>query len=311
MGSNVLVTGAGGPAGVGVMRALIAAGHRVTAADSDADAVGFAFADAALLPRAHDPAFIEALCCTALDVGADTLVCTLEEEMLVLCGAEATLDDVGLRSWLPSADAIRVCADKWAFSERLAAAGASAPATGLGTADGVPGPWIVKPRFGRGSRDVCAVDSEDELDWALRRVPRAIVQTRMSGREFTSDALVDRSGSVAGAVHRWRLETRGGISTKGETFLDDRVTALVADVLAAVGLSGPACVQGFVDDDGRVACTEVNARFSGGLPLSLAAGADLVGEYVRGVQGLPVRSDRLRARPGVRMVRCFQDVFRG
>ena len=122
MGSNVLVTGAGGPAGVGVVRALVAAGHRVTAADSDADAVGFAFADPVVLPRADAPDFVESLRRTALDVGADTLVCTLEEEMLVLCGAEADLDDIGLRSWLPSAETIRLCSDKWAFAGRLAEA---------------------------------------------------------------------------------------------------------------------------------------------------------------------------------------------
>ena len=32
----------------------------------------------------------------------------------------------------------------------MTAAGLPVPATGLGKAEGVPGPWIVKPRFGRG-----------------------------------------------------------------------------------------------------------------------------------------------------------------
>src|SRR5205085_4129928 len=107
---------------------------------------------------------------------------------------------------------------------------------------------------------------------------------------------------------RWRLETKAGISTKGRTFEDDAVCAGVGRLLSAVGLQGPANVQGFVGDDGQVTFMEVNPRFSGGLPLSLAAGADLVGEYVRGILGQPVRRDRLAFRAGVTMLRHFEEI---
>ena len=145
----------------------------------------------------------------------------------------------------------------------------------------------------------------------MRRVVDPIVQTRLTGREFTVDVLVDRAGELAGAVPRWRIETKAGISTKGITFTDDRLVAGVGTVLAAVGLHGPANVQGFVADDGTTSFVEVNPRFSGGLPLSIAAGADLVGEYVRGILGLPVRRERLGFRPGVTMLRHFEEVFEG
>jgi carbamoyl-phosphate synthase large subunit len=116
---------------------------------------------------------------------------------------------------------------------------------------------------------------------------------------------------MVGAVPRWRLETKAGISTKGKTFTRADVTDGVRQVLAAVGLEGAANVQGFVTDDEKVSFVEVNPRFSGGLPLSLAAGADLVGEYLRGVLGEPIRPDRLGFRPGVVMIRYFEEVFEG
>jgi carbamoyl-phosphate synthase large subunit len=137
------------------------------------------------------------------------------------------------------------------------------------------------------------------------------VQTQLTGREFTADVLVDVTGAVLGVAPRWRTETRGGISTKGTTFEDAEVTNVVSLVIKSVGLVGPANVQGFVTEDGAVAVHEVNARFSGGLPLTLAAGADMVGEYLRGVMGLPMRSERLVARPGVTMMRFFCEVFEG
>jgi carbamoyl-phosphate synthase large subunit len=170
---------------------------------------------------------------------------------------------------------------------------------------------VVKPQFGRGSRDVFLCATERELDDALGRCTDPIVQTQVMGREFTCDVLMDPSGALAGGVARWRVETKAGISTKGETFDNADVLHLSGQVLKAVGLTGPANVQGFVCGDGTVVIHEVNPRFSGGLPLSLAAGADLVEEYLRAVMGAPVRPERLVGRPGVKMLRYFSEVFEG
>src|SRR4030088_1279486 len=79
--------------------------------------------------------------------------------------------------------------------------------------------------------------------------------------------------------------------------------------VAAVALTGPANVQGFVDEAGMIPFSEVNPRFSGGPSLSIAAGADLVGEYLRGMLGQPIHPARLTYRSGVAMIRHFEEVF--
>jgi carbamoyl-phosphate synthase large subunit len=309
---TVLVTGAGGPAAVSVIHALKASGHRVIAADADATAVGLRLADGGgLLPRFDQTAFLDELCTLANRTEATVLISTLAEEMFALVEGREALADAGLATWLPEKAALENCLDKWRFAEILAEAGIPSPRTALGAPDGVPPPWIVKPRFGRGSRHVYRVDRRGDVGPVLRLVPEPIVQSRLEGREFTVDVLVDRDGTLAGAVPRWRLETRGGISVKGETFRDDELLAAVGSLLAAVGLRGVANVQGFAGADGGFCFVEINPRFSGGLPLALAAGADLVGEYVRGASGLPLRRDRLRYRAGVTMSRYFQEVFEG
>jgi carbamoyl-phosphate synthase large subunit len=308
---TVLVTGAGGPAGVAVVRAL-APLTRVVAADADSSAVGLRLAhDSGVVPLGSDPSFVAVLCELARSTDARALVCTVAEEMVAVRRDRDLLVEADVATWLPNAEAVTLCLDKWRFAQRCLDAGIAAPATGLGTARSVPGPWIVKPRFGRGSRDVYTADTVDDLRWALTRMDEPLVQTRLDGREFTVDALVDQDGTLLGAVPRWRLETKAGISTKGETFVDARLVAEVGRLLGAVGLDGPANVQGFVAADGGFAFTEVNPRFSGGLPLSLAAGADFVGEYLRGMVGLPMRPGRLHARAGVRMTRYFAEVFEG
>jgi carbamoyl-phosphate synthase large subunit len=293
----VLVTGADGPAGVCVIRALKEAGTPVVAADTDGGTV----------PCADNPGFVAALCKLATAHGAQVIVSTVAEELPVLAEESAALGAAGLASWLPDPDAARTSLDRWAFAQAVAAAGIPHPPTNVGRANGVPGPWIVKSRFGHWSHDAHAVDDAAELAWAIAHTPGAIVQTRLEGLEFTVDALVDRGGILVGAVPRWRLETEEGVSTAGRTFEDPELVAQVRRLVAALRLEGPVSVQGFMLSSNGLYCfTQVKPAFSAGLSLSLAAGADLVGEYVRGILGRPVRRERLAHRAGV-MTEPFSD----
>lgn len=306
---TVVVTGAGGPAGIAVLRELTAL-TTVVAADADPTAAGLRLAPlSGLLPHCGDPDFPAAVVDLCVRTGATALVTTVAEEMLACHAQQELLQGAGIATWLPPAATVTDCIDKWRFAQRIAQAGVPAPATGLGGVAGVPGPWVVKPRFGRGSRDVYLVDTQEDAAWALARLREPIVQTRLTGREFTVDTLSGRDGELLAAVPRWRVETKAGISTKGVTFTSARLRDVVAHLLHTLAMTGPANVQGFFDHDGAISIMEVNPRFSGGLPLSLAAGAQLVEEYVRGIAGLPVRRERLHARPGVRMTRYFAEIF--
>jgi carbamoyl-phosphate synthase large subunit len=309
--TRVLVTGAGGAAGVSVVRALMANGVDTVAADPDPLAAGRHLADRDVaLPHASAPEFAEAVVAAAARTAVDAVVCTVAEEMVPLASVTWALREAGVSLWLSPAEAVQTCIDKQRFADAARAAGLPIPMTSFGSADGVPGPWVVKPRFGRGSRDVHLVDEVDDLASAVRSTPEPIVQTRCAGREFTADALVGHDGSVAGFVARWRLETKAGISTRGETFSDPLVAGLVHATVDAIGLQAACNIQGFVDHaTGSIELVEVNPRFSGGLPLAQAAGADLVGEMLRGTLGLPIRPERLVARDGVVMTRYFDEVF--
>jgi carbamoyl-phosphate synthase large subunit len=309
----VLVTGAGGPAGVGVIQALIGTGYRVVAADADPQSAGLALTDqSGVLPMASDRDFIASVCQLARRTGAEILISTVAEEIVVLAKAPYYLKrDGNLTVWLPRPQVVARCIDKWELALLARREGLSFPPTNLGSPTGVPGPWVVKPRMGRGSRDVHIVHDEDRLAWAIGQVSGPIVQSLLPGQEFTVDVLADRDYSILGAVPRWRLQTKAGISTKGRTFVDDRLVQEVARTCRVLGLEGPFNIQGFLDRDGHLGFTDLNPRFSGGLALSLAAGADLVNQYIRGIRGLPVQKDRLQFREGVQMTRFFREVFRG
>jgi carbamoyl-phosphate synthase large subunit len=308
---RVLVTGAGGAAGIAVIRELKQRGEPVVAADADPMAAGLALADDhAVIAPASDKAFVEKLCRAVTRLGADAVVCTVAEEMLVIAGREDELVRAGAEIWLSPGSSVMACVDKWEFACAMHDAGIPVPPTSLRAKAGrLPGPWIVKPRFGRGSRDVYAVYSRPQMCAVLDRVADPIFQTRIAGREFTVDVLIDRHGVVAGAVPRWRLETKAGISTKGSTFDDPDVIETASAAAVCLGLEGAVNVQGFVDGRGRVWIIEVNPRVSGGLSLTQAAGADIVGELVRGTRRELIRPERLRFEAGVTMRRYFEEVI--
>jgi carbamoyl-phosphate synthase large subunit len=311
-GAAVLVTGAGGPAGIAVVRRLVALGVPVVAADADPTAAGGALADRSVtVPTADHARFVDALLGVCAAYGVDALVSTVAEELPALAGAADRLRAAGVATWLPDADAVDLCCDKAAFARRMIETGVPHPATATG-ADGlagVPGPWVVKPRAGRGSRGVRLLDDRADVEAALSGGTDLIVQTRLPGAEFTADALVDRRGRLVTVVPRFRDETKAGISVKGTTFASEAVTDVVADALAAVRLTGPANVQGFLADDGTATVVEINPRFSGGLPLTLAAGADVVSAYLAGVRDPDLHLPELWFRPGVRMSRYFAETY--
>lgn len=315
-GKLIAVTGAGGPAGVAVIRALARGGYRVLALDADPDATGLRLAAChEVVPRADDPGYGPALLAVVQRHRPDALLCTVAEEYAALYPLVPELSGLGCATWLPGPAAVRTCLDKREFARAMRRAGVPHPATtgSARRAAAIPGPWIVKPAHGRGSRDVLAADTAEELARALATVPEPVVQTRLSGREFTADVLVGRDGTVLACVPRWREQTRAGISTRGLTFTSAPVAALVAATVRAVGLTGVANVQGFLDGDPAaprtLAVMEVNPRFSGGLPLTLGAGADLVRAYLGAVLDPAAPVAPLTFQPGVRMARHFTEVF--
>lgn len=322
VGRLVAVTGAGGPAGIAVIRALSRAGERVFALDADPRAAGLRLAAAgAVLPRADSAGYGDALVRAVQEYRPAALICTVAEEYHALRLVSLRLAELGCRTWLPPPTATDTCLDKAAFAATMLLSGVPHPPTALSpeAASVLPGPWVVKPAQGRGSRDIVFADTEAELARALATVPTPLAQTRIVGQEFTADVLLDRDGSLLTCVPRWRVETRGGISVRGTTFDSTAVTRTVASAVTAVGLTGPANVQGFVadpqelDDDPeapvRVTVVEVNPRFSGGLPLTLAAGADVVGTYLTGILDPSATLPRLTFQPGIHMARYFAEVY--
>ncbi|MCZ4098068.1 ATP-grasp domain-containing protein [Streptomyces sp. H39-C1] len=310
---RILVTGVGGAPGFDLARHLMTLGCQVIAVDASPLAAGLHLPlTARLTPSADDPAYATALLDLCRELRPDAIIPTVEAELLQLIRLRGALEDLGVRTWLPSRNVVDACADKAQFAAVMCEHSLATPRSFLphqirDIPDGRP--LVVKPRRGQGAKGVHFCSTRRQAQILCELVDEPLVQEHVTGAEFTADCLVDRAGR-ASVILRHRLLVRNGLAMVAATFHDEEATALVEATLAAVGITGLCCAQGFIRDDttggARVVMTEVNARVAGAFPLSVVAGADLVGQTLNGLFDLPVDHSRLGYQPGVQLTKYVE-----
>ncbi len=262
------------------------------------------------VPRADDPGYLPAIerLCKEHDVAA--IFPVFDTELGVLARAEERAESWDARLWLSPPHSVAMANDKWKTHLFFRELGIDSPASWLPemVRENRPEfPLVVKPRNGVSSRDVFIVADEHELDHALARVEGAIVQEYLDGPELTIDVTTDWDGEILGVVARMRVDVRSGLSYKGLTIDEPGLVESSIRIARAMNLRGPANIQcRRVGDTFRF--FEINPRFSGTLPLSIAAGVNSPAMLWRSTLGEPV--DRVYPEAGVYMARRWEEVYR-
>ena len=309
--TRVLVTGAGGPAGVAVLRSLLKrADVEVFAGDMDGWASGLYLVPAdrrRILERGLAPNFVDSIRQLCIDDQLDVVISTVDVELPPLAARRDDLGGAVLAA--PSVATLDVTLDKWELARRCTPL-LRVPVTRLLNADGVALAWdfpvIVKPRRGAGSRGVRLVADRAALE-AIEPDEALIIQEHLPGDEFSVDVLASGDGTVVAAVPRTRTRVDSGVSIAGRTLHDEGLESTAAAVARAIGLRGVANVQLRRDTEGVPALLEVNPRFPGAMPLTIAAGVDMPSlalDLALGKQ-LPERLDFT----DLANVRFLEDVF--
>lgn len=309
---RVLVTGAGGPAAIAVMKSLRSdTSITLIAADMDPWAAGLYLVPAAartLIPAGLAPGFAEALLQRCVAMAIDIVIPTVDDELRPLGAARARYAAAGAELLLPPDLALGLTLDKLALAQCCADVVRVPRTESFAVAD--PAAWtypvIVKPRTGSGSRDISLVKSAQALA-TLARSADLIIQEYLPGQEYSIDVLADRSGHVIAAVPRVREKVDSGVSVAGRTVRDRELEKFGTAVVLRTGLTYIANVQCRKDRAGRPALLEVNPRAPGALPLTVASGVDmprLALDMIRG-RGVP---EHVEFRE-VAMVRFLEERF--
>ncbi|HTV03315.1 MAG TPA: ATP-grasp domain-containing protein [Luteitalea sp.] len=295
---DVLVTAASRR--VALVRALQAAQARLTphgrviATDIDPFSPAVHLADAAFrVPRSDAPDYVDALLevCEANDVGV--LVPTIDDELETIAAAAGRFAAAGVVVMGPTVETARICRDKRRTAAHLDAHGVRVATTW--TADearhlALAPPLFIKPRRGRGSVGAFHVQSTAQLAFFLDYVADPVVQEYLDGPEFTIDLFCDPQGRPLAAVPRERLVIRSGVTDRGRTVRDQALIDLACRCAGILEFRGAVNVQCRVVG-GTPVIFEINPRFSGGIQLTIAAGADFAEWTIRAGRGesLPPR----------------------
>jgi carbamoyl-phosphate synthase large subunit len=211
--------------------------------------------------------------CRAERIGM--VIPTIDNELTLFGQEAAKFSAAGVRVVVSPVATTTLCNDKYATCRALAARGvAAAPSYLPGEIPSEPAfPLFLKPRYGRGGVGAYQIRNRAELLFFLGYVEEPIVQEYLEGPEFTIDMLCDFSGRPLSIVPRERVVIRAGVIDRGRTVNDARLLELAASCADALPFIGPVNIQCRVVN-GHPVVFEINPRFSGGIPLTIEAGAD-------------------------------------
>ena len=307
--ANILVTGAGGPAAISFMKAVATDGHTFIAADMDPHAAGLYMeyvAHRALIPAGKSPELVPALLELCREYKVDLLVPTVDYELLPIAREAARFDAIGVRIAISPLEALERCLDKYQLYKTCCDALLCPSTVVLEPRIMASGDLIAKPRSGSGSRGIRRIRGE-AIPEDLPRDGSYILQSYLPGTEYSVDVYIDRTGEPLAAVPRERMKVDSGVAVTARTVRDAALENAAIAAAKAVGIRGVANVQLRRDAAGRPRLLEINPRFPGTMPLTVAAGVPMptmtVDEALGGTLTRPARFRELA------MVRTLAETF--
>ncbi|MBW8295559.1 MAG: ATP-grasp domain-containing protein [Sphingopyxis sp.] len=237
------------------------------------------------LPHCLDPDYPAALRQLCTDEGIGLVIPTIDTELLTLTDLAAAFRLEGTHLVVSERDVVAGCRDKRKTPVIFAQMGLPTPA--IYDIDTIEFPCFSKPADGSSSIGAMRIDGPAQITAEMRvDIKRMFMELVPDGlRELTIDLYYDRRHTLRCAVPRQRLAVRAGEVAKGLTTRDWVYDRVLAGAQSLDGARGCLTLQLFANDkDMSIHAIEINPRFGGGYPLSLAAGADfaewLIREYL-------------------------------
>lgn len=275
--TSLLLTGAGGVALPFLIQHLKEKGYRVLAADMDPTAAGLFLADKGfVIPKANDKNFLSSIRRICSEENVKIIIPLVDEELLSV----SDLEQEGVLPLIPRKQFIELCLDKYNLIQSLKRVNIPFPETHL-ACDGPGGmhfPCIVKPRTGRGSREVEILQSEKSLEIWRKKIQNPqenyILQQYIEGTEYTVSVVAWRDGRVQVVVPKKILSKRG-VTKLAITQHNQEIENYCTQIQKKLHADGPFNVQLRCEaNSGSPLLFEINPRYSTTTSLTIHAGAE-------------------------------------
>jgi carbamoyl-phosphate synthase large subunit len=294
---NILFTCAGRRVALlGAFRSAMArlkVSGRLIATDLSFASSAFQKADVGIeVPPVGDEGYLPRLLEIAEEHAARLLVPLTDLDLLVLARHAGEFAARGCTVMIAPEPTVAVCRDKMRTSRFLTEIGLPTMRTVTLQEFWLDPfyPCFAKPVSGSASIGAKVLRTEQQLRAHVEtHGDELVVQEYVAGREYTTDVYRSRDGVVRCVVPRQRLTVRAGEVEKGVTVKDGELMAGARRIGESLeGIWGAFCCQCRRGDGGAARFFEINPRFGGGAPLSIAAGADLPLYLLEEVLGRPI-----------------------
>jgi carbamoyl-phosphate synthase large subunit len=264
---RVMMSAAGSPASISILRHLRALGHAVVGNDASpiSEALARPFCDAFHRgPPADSAGYIDFIVARLAEV--DLFLPFIDEELIAIAENWTRLPaELAARIAISDPGVIAECVDKCRFQDACVQ-------SGLPIAPVAPGaPAFFKPRLGRGGKGV--IEAQDERLFDALRGRDGVLQRAIRGVEFTVDAIFDRQGALLATSPRRRLRA-AGVSTAGIVEMDAGLHALAERLGRRWHFRYAINFQVIRDEGDRDWLIELNPRLAGSAIFSTLAGCD-------------------------------------
>jgi carbamoyl-phosphate synthase large subunit len=280
---TILVSGASGIVGYGILRSLKRSGKQLSLVGTSIydDSVAPVFCDIfELAPPTNDAAYMEWLLNTIRKHQVDLIVPGIEIDMYKWVEHVPEIERAGAVPLLNNMELIQLCKDKWSFYENLSGVGMPCAIESsllvefdvLKSKLGLP--FLLKPRRGFGSKGIVKVDSADTFLRHQKDIGQILMAQPIVGsddEEFTTSAFCDGSGGFYASMTLRRKLSSDGFTEKGEVVDADEFIGTISDLCKRFRPIGPTNFQFRKCMDG-IKLLEINPRISSSTSIRAAFG---------------------------------------
>ena len=240
---RILVTGAGGPAGVGTIKAIRKT-HFVVAVDSYNLAAGLYLANKAyIVPAANEDNFLPKVLELACKENVALIIPTVSEELAVFSRNIQLFEEKGIRVTVSNPRSIEIANNKL-NTYNFFKGEPYCPA--VYSPDDVEFPCVVKPINSRGSRGFYICDDQDALKVVLQKNRQegyeSVIMECLRGTEYSVYGLSDLKGQPLVSIANKRIRAIGE-SKVAKTVFSPEIDDLASKIAQKLNIVGPWNVQ--------------------------------------------------------------------
>ena len=308
---NILITCSGGPAAIGVIKSLKSMNFNGTVVSVDCDSLsaGFHLSDKHYqVPLSIDDNYWTELLKIIKNENINLILPTGDSDMIHFSKNKDVLNKMNVILFQSDYESIVTCQNKFKFYNKCKEK-FNLPFTSIND-DELTFPMFCKPKKGSGSRGVKVCYDKNcvkslDMSESLHRSSEYVFQEYLPGLEYTIDVLCDMDSNPLIIVPRKRLQTKAGISSKGEIISDKFIEQECFKMCKFLNLKGPICLQMKEDVNGVPRFIEVNPRFGGSTFFTTLAGVNFVKIILDLING----SKPIITKPKlIKIIRYFEEI---